>query len=67
MKKLLPLAALAALVAVFATVQPAPAEGAGVRVEVCHRPGTPAERTLSVPMRAVPAHLAHGDTNGACS
>jgi len=33
---------------------------------MCHRPGTPAEQTIEVPLSAVPAHLAHGDHFGPC-
>lgn len=36
-------------------------------VTLCHKPGTPAEHTITVDDNAVPAHLAHGDTLGACS
>ena len=35
-------------------------------VTICHKPGTPAEKTKEVPESAVAAHLAHGDTLGAC-
>ncbi|MBI2368835.1 MAG: amidohydrolase family protein [Deltaproteobacteria bacterium] len=33
---------------------------------VCHRPGTPAERTMRVDGSALNSHLAHGDTRGPC-
>lgn len=36
-------------------------------VTICHKPGTPAEHTLTVDDDAVPAHLQHGDTMGACA
>lgn len=36
------------------------------RVEICHKPGTPAEKTMTLPRGAVEAHLGHGDTLGAC-
>jgi hypothetical protein len=36
------------------------------KVTICHKPGTPAERTLEVAASAVAAHLAHGDYLGAC-
>lgn len=36
------------------------------KITICHRPGTPAEQTLEVPASALDAHLAHGDTQGAC-
>ena len=34
---------------------------------ICHKPGTAAQGTISVACEAVEAHLAHGDTVGACS
>ncbi|HYN10087.1 MAG TPA: LamG domain-containing protein [Vicinamibacterales bacterium] len=34
---------------------------------VCHKPGTPGERTMVLPAHAVPGHMGHGDTAGACS
>ena len=37
-----------------------------VKVILCHKPGTPAEKTLDVPVPAVSAHLGHGDIEGAC-
>lgn len=37
------------------------------KVIVCHKPGTPAERTLEIPAPAVDGHLGHGDLLGACS
>jgi hypothetical protein len=37
------------------------------KVTICHKPGTPAERTLSVASSAVAAHLAHGDVEGPCA
>jgi hypothetical protein len=33
---------------------------------ICHKPGTPAEKTKTVPESAVKAHLGHGDTLGPC-
>jgi hypothetical protein len=38
------------------------------RVQVCHAPpGNPANaRTITVSINALPAHLAHGDTEGPC-
>ena len=35
-------------------------------VTLCHKPGTPAEKTLVLPSSAVGGHLGHGDTLGAC-
>jgi len=36
------------------------------RLAVCHKAGTPAEKTLHVPLTAVPGHMVHGDTLGEC-
>lgn len=36
-------------------------------VTICHKPGTPAEHTITVDAAAVPAHLRHGDYLGACT
>jgi len=36
------------------------------QVAICHKPGTPAQKTLLVTQSAVPAHLGHGDTLGPC-
>ncbi len=33
---------------------------------LCHKPGTPAEKTLVLPTEAVPGHLGHGDRLGSC-
>lgn len=38
----------------------------GARVTICHKPGTPAERTAIIPISALSAHLAHGDYEGNC-
>lgn len=44
--------------------------GAGSQEEekiiICHKPGSPNERTLEVSAAAVNAHVAHGDTLGPC-
>jgi hypothetical protein len=37
------------------------------KVELCHKPGTPAEHTIEVAQSSVPAHLGHGDYIGPCS
>lgn len=42
-----------------------PEEGP-VEVTLCHKPGTGAEKTISVPAPAVPGHLGHGDYLGEC-
>lgn len=36
------------------------------KITICHKPGTSSERTMEVPAAALEAHLAHGDTTGAC-
>lgn len=36
------------------------------KAQVCHKPGTPAARTLLVGRKALSAHLRHGDTQGTC-
>ena len=33
---------------------------------ICHKPGTPAEKTMTVPQSALQSHLEHGDTIGPC-
>lgn len=38
-----------------------------VPVEVCHKPGSPAEKSLTVDEKAVPGHLGHGDYLGECT
>ncbi len=66
--------ALAAGAAAFAIIpvmpvaaqSPSVAQQAGSRVTICHKPGTPAEKTLQLPQRAAEQHLAHGDTSGPC-
>ena len=36
------------------------------KVTICHKPGTPAEKTMEVPQSAVDGHLRHGDHPGPC-
>jgi hypothetical protein len=36
------------------------------KVTICHKPGTPAQKTLVIPIRALSGHLGHGDTIGPC-
>ena len=36
------------------------------KVTICHKPDTPAEKTLNVSARAVAAHERHGDYVGEC-
>ncbi|MEP7133922.1 MAG: DUF5666 domain-containing protein [Chloroflexota bacterium] len=38
----------------------------GAKVLVCHKPNKNGGHTLSLPQAAIPAHLGHGDTLGAC-
>lgn len=40
--------------------------GDGGRVTICHKPGAPAEKTMSVPQAALKGHLGHGDYLGPC-
>ena len=44
-----------------------PPGGPHTPVEICHKPGTPAEHALVVDDDAVPGHLGHGDSVGACA
>jgi len=44
-----------------------PKGGGHTPVTICHKPGTPAEHTITVDDDAVQAHLAHGDSLGPCS
>jgi len=39
---------------------------AGEKVTICHKPGTPAEQTITISVNALDTHLAHGDFVGAC-
>ena len=43
-----------------------PGDGGGEKVLVCHKPDKKGGHTLSIASSAVPAHLGHGDTLGAC-
>jgi len=36
------------------------------KVTICHKPGTPAQKTLMIPIQALAGHLGHGDTMGVC-
>lgn len=49
------------------TIETAESITYGQRVTLCHKPGTPAERTAVVPESAKAAHLAHGDYLGECA
>ena len=44
---------------------PPPPSGDG-NVTICHKPGTPAQQTKTVPQSALGGHLGHGDTLGPC-
>lgn len=48
-----------------ATPPPPPPSGDG-NVTICHKPGTPAQQTKTVPQSALGGHLGHGDTLGPC-
>lgn len=61
----LALAALA-LVTLASASSTVGARPSGSDVTVCHKPGTPAEKTLVLPAPAARAHLGHGDTRGEC-
>jgi Kelch motif len=37
-----------------------------VNVAICHKPATPAQKTLVLPVKALAGHLGHGDTVGPC-
>jgi len=39
---------------------------ATAKVTICHKPGTPSEKTIEVPEAAVSGHLKHGDSLGPC-
>lgn len=36
-------------------------------VTICHKPGTPAEQTKTIPSSALSGHLGHGDYEGPCA
>jgi hypothetical protein len=57
------------LLAILATqrfVVSADTSGPPQMVTLCHAPGTPAEKTLTLPEPAATAHLRHGDRLGTC-
>jgi hypothetical protein len=41
-------------------------DGDRERVTICHKPDTPAEKTMSLPRAALSGHLGHGDFLGSC-
>lgn len=54
--------AIAAAAPALANHPPGPPE----RVTICHKPGTPAQKELTLPHPAAASHLRHGDTAGPC-
>jgi hypothetical protein len=46
---------------------PAPTPPTNGSVTICHKPGTPAQQTKTIPVSALNGHLGHGDTLGACN
>jgi hypothetical protein len=36
------------------------------RITICHKPGTPAEKTMTLPLPAAQGHFGHGDVPGPC-
>lgn len=41
-------------------------DGDDSSVTICHKPGTKAEKTMTLPRSALSGHLGHGDTMGSC-
>ena len=39
----------------------------GATATICHKPGTPAEKTMVIPLPALSGHLGHGDHEGECA
>jgi hypothetical protein len=54
---------IAALAVGTALAQP---QGPPEEQTICHKPGTPAQKTMTLPQPAAEAHLRHGDTAGPC-
>lgn len=52
-------------ITVISVVEPQP-DQTEEKVTLCHKPNTPAQKTLTLPRAAVAGHLGHGDTLGAC-
>ncbi len=42
------------------------AVGSNGKMTICHKPGTPAEKTMQIPPSALGGHLGHGDYVGPC-
>ncbi len=53
---------------ILALGAPSPVQAAPqAKIDICHKPGTPAEKTLSIPEKAALKHIEkHGDTMGPC-
>jgi Carboxypeptidase regulatory-like domain len=67
MRRVLYLAVLVlAALAAQRFIASAAASGQPELVTICHAPGTPAEKTLTLPKPAADAHLRHGDRLGSC-
>ena len=41
-------------------------QGPPEKVTICHKYGTPAQKSLTLPYQATEKHMVHGDTLGAC-
>ena len=59
-------AALAHMLVMAGTATPSSDVTATGTTTICHNDGSPAGKTIGVDSSAVPAHLDHGDTLGAC-
>lgn len=57
---------IAFALSIAAMVVPAHAAGLSNSVTICHKPGSPAEKTLNLPQSAIQGHLNHGDQLNAC-
>jgi hypothetical protein len=47
--------------------EPAPTPTDTVKILICHKPGTPAEKTLEIDTEGLEDHLGHGDYLGECT
>lgn len=50
-----------------AFAQPGNGQGPPEKETICHKPGTPAEKTMEAPPSALSGHLNHGDERGPCT
>jgi len=50
-----------------AVQEPSLSKGPPPPTTICHKPGTPAQKTLTLPSTAIPGHLGHGDVLGPCA